>query len=137
MNWDALLPGVYMRKRLIPLCVDCGGFRPLNFIRWGVRPHERRRDRLYCFRCSGRRSMAKIAARKAASQPAHYAVARAIWRGELPRPATLMCVDCGKSAECYDHREYAKPLQVEAVCKRCNILRGPAIDSAADTASHA
>lgn len=62
---------------------------------------------------------------------AHKAVADARRHGQLADPRTLSCVDCKKSAIEYDHREYAKPLQVDAVCRRCNLRRGPAIDSAA------
>lgn len=57
---------------------------------------------------------------------AHHAVHAAIRRGELPHPKTLLCTDCGKPAMDYDHRDYGKPLQVEAVCRSCNRLRGPA-----------
>lgn len=58
------------------------------------------------------------------------AVALAIREGRLVRPATLSCVDCGVSAEQYDHRDYGQPLNVEAVCRRCNLLRGPGIPTA-------
>lgn len=64
--------------------------------------------------------------RHAITKPAHLAVARAIRKGELPHPTTLKCVDCGEPAKCYDHRDYEKPLEVEAVCRRCNSRRGPA-----------
>ncbi len=61
---------------------------------------------------------------------AQYAVSRAIASGQLKRAAEFSCVDCGKPARHYDHREYAKPLQVEPVCQKCNVRRGPAIDAA-------
>jgi hypothetical protein len=51
-------------------------------------------------------------------------VSWAVEIGLLPRANTLMCVDCGKRAFCYDHRDYAKPLEVDPVCGRCNVLRG-------------
>ena len=38
----------------------------------------------------------------------------------------IECVDCGKRATEYDHRDYNKPLDVEPVCNTCNRLRGPA-----------
>jgi hypothetical protein len=63
---------------------------------------------------------------KLAKSKVHNAVARAIKQGALPRPATMDCTDCGKPAAQFDHRDYTKPLQVEPVCRRCNILRGPA-----------
>ena len=69
--------------------------------------------------------------RRAIANPAHAAVARAIKRGLLKRPREFPCTDCGKPAEQYDHREYAKPLEVEPVCRRCNLKRGPALDSVA------
>src|SRR3990167_672604 len=55
-------------------------------------------------------------------------VGRAIKRGELKSlwDGKTPCVDCGKPAICYDHRDYGKPLKVSPVCHRCNILRGPA-----------
>lgn len=57
---------------------------------------------------------------------AHRAVRRAIVRGELPPARACVCVDCGKPATEYDHRDYSRPLDVVPVCHRCNILRGPA-----------
>lgn len=50
----------------------------------------------------------------------------AVRRGELPNPRTLRCADCGAPATDYDHRDYSKPLEVEAVCRSCNRKRGPA-----------
>jgi len=37
-----------------------------------------------------------------------------------------MCTDCGAQARDYDHRDYARPLDIEPVCRRCNQKRGPA-----------
>jgi hypothetical protein len=62
---------------------------------------------------------------------AHKAVARARRAGLLGDPRTMPCADCGGAAVEYDHREYAQPLAVEPVCRRCNLRRGPAIDSRA------
>ena len=57
-------------------------------------------------------------------------VSRAIQTGHLaPLDGTISCVDCGRSATCYDHREYAKPLDVSPVCWSCNRRRGKAIDA--------
>lgn len=58
-------------------------------------------------------------------RPAHTAVRKAIRRGELPPAKDCVCVDCGKRAECYDHRDYLKPLNVDPVCKTCDNHRGP------------
>lgn len=57
---------------------------------------------------------------------AHILVASAIRYGYLPHPTTLVCVDCGVPATEYDHRDYSKPLEVDAVCRSCNFARGPA-----------
>ena len=51
---------------------------------------------------------------------------KAIRDGILPSLIGVKCVDCGKDAQCYDHRDYSKPLEVDPVCKSCNALRGPA-----------
>jgi hypothetical protein len=59
-------------------------------------------------------------------QRAQAAVSAAVRKGVLARAATLACVDCGKPARHYDHRDYSQPLKVEPVCRSCNIKRGPA-----------
>jgi len=38
----------------------------------------------------------------------------------------LICVDCGKTATCYDHRNYFLPFDVDPVCRSCDIRRGQA-----------
>lgn len=48
--------------------------------------------------------------------------------GRIANPKTLKCVDCGKRAQCYDHRDYAKPLEVNPVCRSCNKFRGPGLN---------
>ena len=57
---------------------------------------------------------------------AAYRVNQAVRKGELPRPETLRCVDCGKRATIYEHRDYGKPLDVVPACMGCNCQRGPA-----------
>jgi len=60
----------------------------------------------------------------------------AIRRGELPRlsKVEVLCVDCRRRrATDYDHRDYAKPLEVEPVCHWCNKKRGPALCSTIPT----
>lgn len=47
--------------------------------------------------------------------------------GFLPPPTEFPCVDCGHRAECYDHRDYNRPLDVDPVCLRCNSFRGAGI----------
>jgi hypothetical protein len=54
---------------------------------------------------------------------------KAVRAGRLPKVKSLACIDCGNQAQCYDHREYAKPLDVQAVCISCNKRRGPAKDA--------
>lgn len=53
-------------------------------------------------------------------------VTKAKKNGELPLPNTLNCIDCGKQAYGYDHRDYEKPLDVVPICRSCNWHRGPA-----------
>lgn len=59
---------------------------------------------------------------------AHYEVRRAVRNGLLRPAHELACVDCSKSAREYDHRDYAKPLDVVPVCRSCNLKRGPALN---------
>lgn len=54
-------------------------------------------------------------------------VHKAIREGLLPRADSFSCVDCGKQAQGYDHRDYNKPMDVEPVCRSCNAKRGPGI----------
>lgn len=54
-------------------------------------------------------------------------VYKAIKTGVLQSPVGFLCVDCGKTAREYDHRDYNKPLDVQPVCRSCNLKRGPAI----------
>ena len=61
-----------------------------------------------------------------ANQKATSLVAKAVKNGLLPHISTRTCVDCGKPAKHYDHRDYDKPLEVEPVCVKCNSARGPA-----------
>lgn len=66
-----------------------------------------------------------MSARDRLRDRAQYLVWAAIKRGNLALPESLKCVDCGATAECYDHRNYHRPLSVEPVCQPCNIRRGP------------
>lgn len=54
-------------------------------------------------------------------------VSRAIASGHLRRPDCFRCVDCGKPATQYEHRDYNRPLKVDPVCRTCNRRRGAAI----------
>jgi hypothetical protein len=59
-------------------------------------------------------------------ESARRAVAAEVAAGKLTSADTLQCADCGGNASIYDHRDYGSPLGVQAVCGRCNVLRGPA-----------
>jgi len=55
------------------------------------------------------------------------AVQRAKYKGLLPKlDGAILCVDCGRSAIHYDHRDYLKPLDVVPTCQSCNFKRGRA-----------
>lgn len=56
----------------------------------------------------------------------HKLVRAAIKRGELKPIKGQLCTDCGAPAKDYDHRDYSKPLEVDPVCRSCNLNRGPA-----------
>lgn len=53
-------------------------------------------------------------------------VRAAVLRGDLLPAKLLTCIDCGRPAVAYDHRDYSKPLNVQPVCKSCNSKRGSA-----------
>jgi len=54
-------------------------------------------------------------------------VCGAIKSGALKHPTQFKCSDCGNKAVEYDHRDYNRPLEVDPVCRSCNLRRGPAI----------
>lgn len=64
----------------------------------------------------------------------HSAVSRAVKAGVLPDLSCgeYACTDCGAVACQYDHRDYARPLDVEPVCRGCNYRRGSAVYPTAD-----
>jgi len=66
-----------------------------------------------------RRTGAENQWREAVGRITHQAVTL----GLLPHPAECICVDCGADAECFDHRDYSKPLEVDPVCISCNSSR--------------
>ena len=85
------------------------------------------RGKGYCRNCR----QARYKAQRALRGPAHNEVHKAIEEGRLPRlDGSIACLDCGKPAQVYEHREYAKPLAVDPTCKSCNVRRGPAVDMA-------
>lgn len=58
---------------------------------------------------------------------ANRAITRARARGLIGAASEQQCVDCGRQAFDWDHRDYTKPLHVEPVCRSCNGKRGPAL----------
>jgi hypothetical protein len=54
-------------------------------------------------------------------------VTKEIKAGRLAPAKEFCCVDCGKPAQVYEHRDYNKPLAIEPTCRSCNTKRGPAI----------
>jgi hypothetical protein len=55
-----------------------------------------------------------------------HAVRQAVASGQLPKQNAQACVDCGKTAQDYDHRwgyEVGLELAVEARCRKCHIKR--------------
>lgn len=76
---------------------------------------------LYCWDCYNRhdnerrRAIAKVAA--------------SIRSGQLVPASECACVDCGSPATDYEHRDYSKPLEVDPVCRSCNLKRGPGMNS--------
>lgn len=60
-------------------------------------------------------------------QRAQATVAEARKRGLLPElDGSIACSDCDKPAKQYDHRDYSRALDVEPVCRSCNVRRGTA-----------
>jgi len=55
---------------------------------------------------------------------ARYFAMYAVKLGLFPPATYFECSDCGDRANCYDHRNYYKPLAVDPVCKGCNSRRG-------------
>lgn len=56
---------------------------------------------------------------------AQHKIHNLVRQGKIPRACELLCVDCGKGATDYDHRDYTKPLEVAPTCRSCNRRRGP------------
>lgn len=91
-------------------CPICGGDRRV-----------RNRNLLrYCTKCHLIAYRAQVVANRA--------VNNAVREGALPSlsKSEIGCVDCGKRAYGYDHRDYSRHLDVEPVCRSCNARRGGA-----------
>jgi hypothetical protein len=89
-----------------------------------------RPSKFLCPLCAARREAVRQAAfqkNKPLATQAQLAVKRAVANGDLAKlDGSIPCVDCGKPARNYDHRDYHKPLEVDPVCLSCNKQRGPA-----------
>lgn len=105
-------------------------------------PHNSNSNRLHCNNCDS--FLSTDGARKKVLRARAYfsknktvansnEIARrvtnyAVKVGFLSHPSIYICMDCKRrQAECYDHRDYSKPLEVEAVCLPCNSSRGRGI----------
>lgn len=84
------------------------------------------------FRCSKCRASGAHLPRSSRSDwlgkdTAQRQVSISIRDGLLPSPRTLRCADCRGGAVEYEHRDYNRPLDVEPICRSCNLRRGPAV----------
>ena len=77
--------------------------------------HSLAKRRVYCGTCWLESHYAR--------QDALFEVGRAIRLGRLMRADQFRCADCPEWAEVWEHRDYSKPLHVEAVCQSCNMKR--------------
>lgn len=92
-------------------CFDCG----VVFTRLQARRCDPCNDKHREFMCFGRGQL-----------QAQQIAQRAVRKGLIPSPKGQRCTDCAKPAVEYDHRDYGRPLDVQAVCRSCNLKRGPA-----------
>jgi len=83
-----------------------------------------------CHQCAYRYSTIRgsvFAKYRPLAREAISVVRKAVASGALPKlDGSIPCVDCGKPARNYDHRDYRRPLHVEPVCVSCNKQRGTA-----------
>jgi hypothetical protein len=88
-------------------------------------------SRRFCLSCSKIRAQQANKRNSSSYQRlAREYVSAAIKKGDLISLKTqvVQCSDCDARAEQYDHRDYARPLEVSAVCRSCNMRRGPGIN---------
>ena len=139
-----------MAKSKKKVCAECGRshWGP-NAICWQcARSAEEEENAKYCLICGSRLSRGNgigfgfycsfncVATLNSARSKAARLVSKHVRTGKIPPAKECVCVDCGKQAAHYDHREYMKPLDVVPVCISCNIKRGPAIDIKQMIADH-
>ena len=75
----------------------------------------------FCEPCSRARFLFRRYA--SGAELAGKAISKEKAAGRLLPASAYKCVDCGLQAKSYDHRDYNKPLVVDPVCQRCNVLR--------------
>lgn len=81
-----------------------------------------------CFDCSGRSRPGYRYKPMNDNEIARKITKYAVKHGFLLPAKSYICIDCkSRQAECYDHRDYTRPLDVEAVCLPCNASRGRGI----------
>lgn len=101
-------------------CVDCRS--PVH--QYVTKDGRKRRPPVRCDACRNLRNLwSEVLSGRSAAQSA---VSRAKRDGILPSAEGMPCSDCPRTAECYDHRDYGRPLQVDPVCRSCNSIRGHA-----------
>ena len=108
-------PGVE-RAPMRTTCIQCGD---------SIKPYANRK---YCSPCGSTMKYPRIiSGPKNDNEMARRITTFAVRVGFLPLPTDFPCVDCGKPAKCYEHRDYSKPLDVVPVCIHCNKVRGRGI----------
>jgi len=74
-----------------------------------------------CTRTKGQeRKAVFISALKAQAQSIAIYATRT---GKMPKAAKCACVHCGEQARENHHEDYAKPLEVMPLCKKCHVER--------------
>jgi hypothetical protein len=126
-----LFQGVYNNKRCAPCQVVKAQPQPRRYpdcLVCGKALAKVHPNTKFCSKCVNTRRRAYWLRSKNSgrhNEKARMLTKYAVKIGFLPHPTLYKCVDCKRrQAECYDHRDYSKPLQVDPVCLRCNSSRG-------------
>lgn len=98
--------------------------------------HRRQGNARFCEPCAEQRRRKPELRGLGGNEMARKIFRYAVKLGFLQPASGFDCVDCGKPAECYDHRDYSKPLDVEPVCIPCNSSRGTGIPFIAPNSKH-
>ena len=121
-----------MRQAFHGSAWDMRWLREIRYSREGPQrtysPRRQSAEKIIQAGAQPRMTLEQREAYKRAAMRAAQIVCRAIKAGNLIHPTKLVCTDCKiQMASVYEHRDYAKPLEVDPVCQRCNMRRGPAI----------